>query len=73
MLVQPGLCRTWSEATLLAFPRGGSNISLLLVPDFFSAFDYNKERAFSKSLKCAFTDHYQTKEGVLEVEYVMEI
>ena len=25
MLVQAGLCRTWSETTLLVFPRGGSN------------------------------------------------
>ena len=25
MLVQPGLCRTCSETTLLVFPRGGSN------------------------------------------------
>ena len=24
--VQTGLCRTWSETTLLAFPRGGSNL-----------------------------------------------
>ena len=23
--VQPGLCQTWSETTLLVFPRGGSN------------------------------------------------
>ena len=26
MLVQPSLCRTPSETTLLVFPRGGSNI-----------------------------------------------
>ena len=25
VLVQPGLCRTCSETTLLVFPRGGSN------------------------------------------------
>ena len=25
VLVQVGLCRTWSETTLLVFPRGGSN------------------------------------------------
>ena len=25
MTVQPGLCQTWSETTLLVFPRGGSN------------------------------------------------
>ena len=24
VLVQPGLCQTWSETTLLVFPRGGS-------------------------------------------------
>ena len=27
MLVQPGLCRTCSETTLLVFPRGGSYVS----------------------------------------------
>ena len=27
VLVQPGLCRTCSETTLLVFPRGGSFIS----------------------------------------------
>ena len=27
--VQVGLCRTWSETTLLVFPRGGSNIDVL--------------------------------------------
>ena len=27
VLVQPGLCRTCSETTLLVFPRGGSNVS----------------------------------------------
>ena len=26
MLLQVGLCQTWSEATLLVFPRGGSFI-----------------------------------------------
>ena len=26
VLVQPGLCRTCSETTLLVFPRGGSNV-----------------------------------------------
>ena len=26
VLVQVGLCRTWSETTLFVFPRGGSNI-----------------------------------------------
>ena len=26
VLVQLGLCQTWSETTLLVFPRGGSNV-----------------------------------------------
>ena len=30
VLVQPGLCRTSSEATLLVFPRGGSCLGLVL-------------------------------------------
>ena len=30
VLVQPGLCRTCSETTLLVFPRGGSNDELRL-------------------------------------------
>ena len=25
--VQAGLCQTWSETTLLVFPRGGSNVT----------------------------------------------
>ena len=29
VLVQVGLCRTWSETTLLVFPRGGSIIILI--------------------------------------------
>ena len=33
MLVQPGLCRTCSETTLLVFPRGGSHIvRILFIP-----------------------------------------
>ena len=28
MTVQPDLCRTWSETTLLVFPRGGSHNSI---------------------------------------------
>ena len=28
VLVQGGLCQTWSETTLLVFPRGGSFISI---------------------------------------------
>ena len=31
MLVQAGLCRTWSETTLLVFPRGGSYVQLCTV------------------------------------------
>ena len=31
MLVQPGLCRTCSETTLLVFPRGGSYFNLTVV------------------------------------------
>ena len=27
VMVQVGLCRTWSETTLLVFPRGGSNVT----------------------------------------------
>ena len=34
MTVQVGLCRTWSEITLLVFPRGGSNITYLTNYDF---------------------------------------
>ena len=30
MLVQSGLCQTCSETTLLVFPRGGSNATLIL-------------------------------------------
>ena len=30
VLVQPGLCRTWSENTLLVFPRGGSYFALFV-------------------------------------------
>ena len=29
VLVQVGLCRTWSETTLLVFPRGGSYVVLV--------------------------------------------
>ena len=31
VLVQPGLCRTCSETTLLVFPRGGSNGIITIV------------------------------------------
>ena len=31
MTVQTGLCRTWSETTLLVFPRGGSYLSTLVI------------------------------------------
>ena len=34
MIVQPDLCQTWSETTLLVFPRGGSIII------FFKLFTY---------------------------------
>ena len=30
VLVQPGLCQTCSETTLLVFPRGGSNVGVAL-------------------------------------------
>ena len=29
VLVQPGLCWTCSETTLLVFPRGGSNVKIM--------------------------------------------
>ena len=29
--VQASLCRTWSETTVLVFPRGGSNVKLMHV------------------------------------------
>ena len=31
VLVQLGLCQTWSETTLLVFPRGGSFIDFICV------------------------------------------
>ena len=35
MLVQAGLCRTCSETTLLVFPRGGSNTSILVLQKLY--------------------------------------
>ena len=32
MLVQVGLCQTWSETTLLVFPRGGSFFTAIKTP-----------------------------------------
>ena len=34
MLVQASLCRTWSETTLLVFPRGGSNVLMWIQRNF---------------------------------------
>ena len=44
--VQAGLCQTWSETTLLVFPRGGSSILVLVTgaPDWFSFTALQKRR-----------------------------
>ena len=57
MTVQAGLCRTWSDTTLLVFPRGGSiNAYHFLVSDAFygdialSEEEYNKYKYIEEKM-----------------------
>ena len=43
VLVQPGLCQTCSETTLLVFPRGGSNVGILTFIDHLNIIPENSK------------------------------